>query len=78
MAQLPTRSLTDGEKSLLRPIFEVTLPLEVMQVSRNDMEWGGADNSITPGDTPFMAKSVWSTDYSNSSVSDDDRGNVYP
>ena len=74
MAPLPTRSLTDGEKSLLRPIFGVTLPLEVMQVSRNDMEWGGADNSITPGDTPFMAKSVWSTDYSNSSVSDDDRG----
>ena len=74
MAQLPTRSLTDGEKSLLRPIFEITLPLEVMQVSRNDMKWGGADNSITPGDTPFMAKSVWSTDYSSSSVSDDDRG----
>ena len=70
----PVRSLTSGEKSLLRQIFEVTLPYDSMQLSRNDMELGGSDNSITPGDTPFMAKSVWCTDFSNTGVSDDDRG----
>ena len=73
MAPLPTRSLTAGEKSLIWKIFEITLPTEVMQVSRNDMEWGGEDNSITPGDTPFMAKSVWHTDYADPNVSEDDR-----
>ena len=67
------RSLTNGEKSLLRLIFEVTLPYDSMQVSRNDMEWGGSDNSITPGGTPFMAKSVWCADFSSASVSDDDK-----
>ena len=35
----PVRSLTNGEKSLLRQIFEITLPYDSMQVSRNDMEW---------------------------------------
>lgn len=72
----PVRYLTDGEKSMLRQIFEITLPLDSMQVTRNDEEIGGPDNSITPGPIPFMAKTAWSTDYAyGSSASDEDRGN---
>jgi hypothetical protein len=58
------RYLTPGEKDLLRPIFGDTLDYERQMVDRNDINFGGEDNSFTPGYIPNMARPQWSFDYS--------------
>ena len=71
---MPWRKLTTGEKLLLTSVFGPgTLPYDDQEITRNDEQYGGKDNSITPGNIPNMAISIWSLDYSSSSVSDDDR-----
>jgi hypothetical protein len=67
---MPLRTLTPGVKSLLQLIFGPTLPYEDQQVGQNDREWGGSDNSITPGVVPLMAKDFWALDYSSDAVAD--------
>ena len=71
---MPRRLLTKNEKIFLTDIFGLTLPYNSQLVDTNDSNWGGSTNSITPFDMPYMTKSVWSPDYSNSSVSNRDRG----
>ncbi len=71
---MTVRSLTPGERSLLRSVFEITIPIDSLSVATNDHNWGGADNSITPGNLPFISTQIWCADFSDKSVSDSDRG----
>jgi len=75
MSTLPTkRSITSGEKSLLRPVFEITIPLEGMEVAANLANLGGANNSITPFGVPEFSTQIWCADFSDANVSDACRG----
>jgi hypothetical protein len=74
VANVPERSLTPGERSLLRQIFEITIPLDTMVLSVNNHDVGGKDNSITPRGVPWLSSDIWCADFSAETVSNDDRG----
>jgi hypothetical protein len=61
---MPTRGLVDGEKALLKTVFGDTLPYDTQQITTNDSNTGGADNSITPNGTPHFATALWCYDFS--------------
>jgi hypothetical protein len=67
------RSLTAGEKRLLVGVFAFSLPYHRLTVEQNFGNFGGADNSITLVNVPHMAISIWSQDYSDATVPDDDK-----
>jgi hypothetical protein len=62
--QMPERSLTIGEKNLLRDMFLDVIPFETQKIDTNDREIGGRGNSITPFGKPYISKDIWSLDYS--------------
>jgi hypothetical protein len=69
------RSITTGERTLLRSIFEETLPYESLEVSVNELNLGGEDNSITPGNLPMFSDKIWCADFTDTTtVSKADRG----
>src|SRR5277367_1298952 len=61
---MPTRGLVDGEKALLKTVFGDTLPYDTQQITTNDSNTGGADNSVTYSGTPHFATAVWCYDFS--------------
>jgi hypothetical protein len=61
---MPTRGLVDGEKALLKTVFGDTLPYDTQQITTNDSNVGGADNSITYSGTPHFATALWCYDFS--------------
>jgi hypothetical protein len=61
---MPTRGLVDGEKALLKTVFGDTLPYDTQQITTNDSNIGGADNSITYSGTPHFATALWCYDFS--------------
>src|SRR5579872_1170959 len=66
-ASTDDRMLKEGEKKLLRPIFQSTFPYEDQQIGANTKEWGGHTNSITPNYLPLLALSIWRFDFSRAS-----------
>jgi hypothetical protein len=64
MAVATRRIITDGERSLLRSVFEETLPYGGLEVSANLANLGGEDNSITPGGIPMFSTRIWCADFS--------------
>jgi hypothetical protein len=70
---MPLRNLTIGEQTFLRSIFAASLPYDRLQVDRNDAQFGGPTNSITLLNVPHMAITKWTTDFSDSSVSDNNK-----
>ena len=69
IANLPTRrSITPGEKSLLRGVFETTIPLEDVEVAANVANLGGVHNSATPASLPMFSTDIWCEDFSAASV----------
>jgi hypothetical protein len=72
---LNKRTITVGETTLLRSVFKETLPYGSLQVRPNTGNIGGATNSITPGNTPFLSTQIWCADFSDkTTVSDTNRG----
>jgi hypothetical protein len=61
---MPTRHLTVGEIQILRFVFGYTLPFEKQEITTNDANRGGADNSITYTDTPHYSNQIWCADFS--------------
>jgi len=59
---------------LLTHIFAQTLPYRDLEVLTNFGDFGGEDNSITPGDAPMFSAQIWSEDFSAGTVSDSDKG----
>jgi hypothetical protein len=55
---MPTRSLTEGEKKILRFVFGETLFYNTQKITTNDKNRGGADNSITYTDTPHYSNQI--------------------
>jgi hypothetical protein len=68
------RGITGGERTLLRSVFEETLPYESLVVDANTANRGGVTNSITPVDIPYFSTTIWCADFSAPTVSVDDRG----
>ncbi len=66
---MPRRSITSGERALLRSVFEETLPYEGLQVDTNDGNWGGETNSITVNEVPHFSTRIWCADFSGPGVS---------
>jgi hypothetical protein len=62
---MPTRTLTDGEKALLKSVFGDTLPYDTQEITTNDSNLGGAGNSITPLGTPHFSTQIWVDDFSD-------------
>jgi hypothetical protein len=69
------RKITSGEETLLRKVFGDTLPYGILSVDVNTDNLGGVDNSITPGNTPFMSPRHWHEDYSAAGVPDYEKSN---
>jgi hypothetical protein len=67
------RPVTGGETTLLMSVFDHTLPFGTLTVARNVGDIGGVDNSLTPGNQPWLATSIWCADFSDAAVSDEDR-----
>lgn len=68
-APLPDiRYITTGERHLLVPVFEETLPYEQLKVTANFGNWGGEDNSITPNGIPHYATKIWCADFSDATT----------
>jgi hypothetical protein len=63
---MPTRGLTPGESAVLRSVFGETLPYDTQQITTNDANRGGANNSITYDDTPHYSNLIWCSDFSAS------------
>jgi hypothetical protein len=62
------RSITTGERSLLRAVFEETLPYGALEVDVNTRNIGGENNSITPGGVPWFSTQIWCADFSDTSA----------
>jgi hypothetical protein len=65
---MPRRKITAGERSLLRRVFEETLPYAKLEVATNDHNIGGKTNSITPEDLPYLSTEIWCEDFDGPSV----------
>ncbi len=61
---MPTRSLTGGERAILKFVFGDTL-IHNTQITTNDANRGGADNSITYTDIPHYSNQIWCADFSD-------------
>jgi hypothetical protein len=61
---MPDRTLTDGEKTLLQSVFASSLDLTDQEITTNDSNIGGADNSITYSGTPHYSNGIWCDDFS--------------
>ena len=61
---MPTRGLVAGEKALLRTVFAETLPYDTQQITTNDANLGGPDNSVTMSGTPHYSNQIWCYDFS--------------
>ena len=48
---MPTRGLTRGELAILDFVFYDTIDFERHEITTNDENVGGRDNSVTYGDT---------------------------
>jgi len=70
---MPRRKITDVERSLLRMVFEETLPYPKLEVATNDWNIGGKTNSITPEDVPYLSTTIWCADFSGVSVPKNDQ-----
>jgi hypothetical protein len=69
---MPRRFLTAGEILLLQDVLGFdTLPYSTQEITTNDGNWGGVDNSITPAGIPHMSIHIWTDDYSNPAVDPD-------
>lgn len=64
------RMLKQGEKTILRPLFQDTFPYDDQQIGANTREWGGHTNSMTPNYLPRLALSIWRFDFSSASNDD--------
>lgn len=64
---MPTRSLTEGEKKILKFVFGDTL-VHNTKITTNDRNVGGADNSITYSDIPHYSNQIWCADFSDPSA----------
>jgi hypothetical protein len=71
---MPRRKITDGERSLLRMVYEETLPYPKLEVATNDYNIGGKTNSLTPEDVPYLSTTIWCADFSGPSVPKGDQG----
>jgi hypothetical protein len=60
---MPTRSLTEGERKVLKFVFGDTL-VHNAKITTNDRNVGGVDNSITYSDTPHYSTKIWCPDFS--------------
>ncbi len=60
---MPMRSLTGGEKAILKFVFGETL-INNTVIATNDANRGGADNSITYADMPRYSNQIWCADFS--------------
>ncbi len=65
---MPRRSITSGERGLLRSVFEETLPYASLRVDTNDHNLGGKTNSITPEEIPYFSTTIWCADFSDATV----------
>jgi len=65
---MPRRKITAGERSLLRRVFEETLPYAKLDVATNDHNIGGKTNSITPEDVPYLSTEIRCEDFDGPSV----------
>ncbi len=65
---MPTRSLTEGEKKILRFVFGETLAYNTQRITTNDANRGGANNSITYNDIPHYSNQIWCVDFSANSA----------
>jgi hypothetical protein len=61
---MPTRSLTIGEKKILKFVFGDTLWYETQKITTNDANRGGVNNSITYRDIPHYSTQIWCPDFS--------------
>jgi hypothetical protein len=62
---MPTRGLTPGEIKILRFVYGDTLPYDKQQITTNDANRGGKDNSITYHDIPHYSNLIWCTDFAD-------------
>jgi hypothetical protein len=61
---MPTRGLTLGELQVLDFVFSDTVDFERHEITTNDANIGGVDNSVTYGDTPHYSNHIWCADFS--------------
>src|ERR1700720_4224156 len=62
---MPTRGLTSGELQILDFVFSDTIDFEQHEITTNDKNIGGADNSVTYSDTPHYSHQIWCADFSD-------------
>ena len=62
---MPTRGLTSGELQILDFVFYDTIDFERHEITTNDKNVGGADNSVTYSDTPHYSHQIWCVDFSD-------------
>jgi hypothetical protein len=62
---MPTRGLTSGELQILDFVFYDTIDFERHEITTNDKNIGGADNSVTYSDTPHYSHQIWCADFSD-------------
>ena len=62
---MPTRGLTSGELQILDFVFSDTIDFERHEITTNDKNIGGADNSVTYSDTPHYSHQIWCADFSD-------------
>jgi hypothetical protein len=62
---MPTRGLTSGELQILDFVFYDTIDFERHEITTNDQNIGGADNSVTYSDTPHYSHQIWCADFSD-------------
>jgi len=60
---------------MLGKVFAQTIPYGAQEVTINSQDWGGEDNSITPGSTPFLTRLGWCADYSDPKVDGESKSN---
>ena len=58
------RGLTTGELQILDFVFSDTIDFERHEITTNDANVGGADNSVTYSDTPHYSHQIWCADFS--------------
>jgi len=70
---LTQRIITSGEEKILRAVFYDTLPYGKLDVMPNYSNFGGQDNSYTPGAIPNLSIDIWCADFSDPGVSKSDK-----
>src|SRR5258708_38570133 len=62
---MPTRGLTRGELQILDFVVSDTIDFERHEITTNDKNVGGADNSVTYSDKPHYSHQIWCPDFSD-------------